>query len=398
MFEKLREKPDDPIIQLFLQAEADPSPNVVDLTAGVYKNESGQTPVLDAVRAAEPRRLVSEDTRKYQGIIGDERFNTVITELALGSDNGVVREGRVSTMHTVAGSAAVFMGGRLLCEAMEEPIVWVGRPTWANHYPLLQSAGVQIAEFPYYDAGTSSLLYDQMMSVFQELPAQSVVLLHGGCHNPSGADLSSHQWRQVAGLFAERGLVPFIDVAYQGFGEGLEEDACGWRHMLDSVPEALIAYSCSKNFSVYRDRAGALLTVSANAGSARRTCMNMMSLSRATYSMPAAHGAFLVAEILSDSALRSQWETELATMRERIRRMRRAFVRAMDERGLGERFGFVEEQNGMFSFLGINPEEVVQMREEHSIYMIESSRISLAGLTSGNLNHVADSLAAVIGV
>jgi aspartate aminotransferase len=396
MLDRLQQQPDDPIIELLMKANADPSPNVVDLSAGVYKDEAGNTPILDAVRQAEPRRLESEHTRTYQGIIGDTRYNSAITDLILGKDSEPVARGRVSTLHTVAGSAAILLAGQLIRRAMKEPVVWAGRPTWANHFPLLKTAGVEVLEFPYYDTSTNSLMFDEMMDALGRLPSGSVVLLHGCCHNPSGADLSRDQWDELADLIVGRKLVPFIDAAYQGLGNGLEEDAYGWRLLASRVPEMLISYSCSKNFSLYRDRIGALIAISKDKDSAERTRSNMMSCSRATYSMPAAHGAFLVAEILNDDQLCQSWEKELASMRARVNQVRSGFASAMAERGYGERFGFVADQFGMFSFLGITADQVMQLREKHSVYMLESSRISVAGLTRNNLDYVADSLADVL--
>lgn len=398
MLDRLQQQPDDPIIELLMKARADLSPNVVDLSAGVYKDEAGHTPILDAVRQAEPRRLQNESTRTYQGIIGDERYNSAITELILGRDCPAIAEGRVSTLHTVAGSAAILLAGQLIRRASKEAVVWAGRPTWANHFPLLKTAGVEVLEFPYYDISTNSLMFDEMMDTLGRLHKGSVVLLHGCCHNPSGADLNPDQWDELAELIAARGLIPFVDAAYQGLGSGLEEDAYGWRLLASKVSEMLISYSCSKNFSLYRDRIGALITISKDKDSAVRTRSNMMSCSRATYSMPAAHGAFLVAEILGDDQLRQSWESELAIMRSRVNQMRSGFARAMSERGYGERFGFVADQFGMFSFLGITADQVIQLREKHSVYMLESSRISIAGLTSANLDYVADSLVSVLSL
>ncbi|MBC6428209.1 MAG: aspartate/tyrosine/aromatic aminotransferase [Cellvibrionales bacterium] len=394
MFERLRPQPTDPIIELFLRAQADPAPHKVDLSAGVYKDEQGATPILQAVRRAEPRRLQNEDSRSYQGILGDARFTAAVARLILGERHGM--DERLTCLHTVAGSAALFLGGRLLHAAQEKPLLWVGKPTWANHRPLFGSAGVTLAEYPYYDSAACRLLFSEMMDALAGLPPQSVVLLHGGCHNPSGADLSHTQWVELADLFARKSLVPFIDVAYQGFGEGLEADTFGWRRLAESVPELLLAYSCSKNFALYRDRVGALLVISKNKKAAACTRSNMMALSRATYSMPAAHGAFLVAEILNNAELRPLWEREVAAMRERINGMRRAFVTATRERGMGDRFDFVAAQRGMFSFLGLSAKQVQTLRDQHSVYMLDSSRISIAGLTAANLPHVADSLRAVL--
>lgn len=347
MFDHLKKQPNDPILQLTIMANADPSPNVVDLGAGVFKNPQGQTPILDAVRIAEPRRLAMEDTRAYQGILGDQRFNEEITKLILGESNTALSDGRVSTLQTIAGSAAILMAGQLLSLSMEEPMVWVGTPTWANHHPILKTAGVQINEFPYYDAENKCIQFDAMMSVLTELPKGSVILLHGCCHNPTGADLSQEQWDELAELMQHYGLIPFFDVAYQGFGSGLDEDAYAIRSFSEKFPEMLISFSCSKNFSLYRDRIGALVVISEDSQAEQITRSNMMSCSRATYSMPAAHGAFLVAEILSDKTLRNSWQQELGDMRSRINDMRSSFVGAMDKRGYGDQFGFIEKQFGM---------------------------------------------------
>lgn len=400
MLDKLSQLPGDPIIELLMLAKADPSPNVVDLSAGVFKDEQGHTPMMEAVKLAEPRRLVTENSRTYQGITGDERFNTAITKLIFGENNPIIDSGRVSTMQTVAGSAAVFMAAQVIREAFSqqpgEPLVWAGKPTWANHYPLLKTAGVAIQEYPYYDNKNNSLLFDEMKTAFEELSAGSVVLLHACCHNPSGADLSRQQWDEITEVIVRRELVPFVDAAYQGFGEGIEEDMYGLRLLASKVPEMLIAYSCSKNFAVYRDRIGALITISKDKASASRTLSTMMSRSRATYSMPAAHGAFLVAEILNDQELKQNWQSELSAMRARINGMRTDFASAMKTRGFEDRFDFVANQFGMFSFLGLSVEEVRQLRDQSSVYMLESSRISLAGLTSTNIPYVADSLANVL--
>lgn len=396
MLHSLHQQPGDPILELMMRARADSSPNVVDLSAGVFKDPQGHTPIMDAVLKAEPRRLEKEDTRAYQGILGDMRFSEKITEQILGADSSALREGRVSTLQTIAGSAAILIAGQLIHAAMDDPLVWAGTPTWANHYPLLKTAGVRIGEFPYYDADNNRIKFDEMMSALAELPRSSVVLLHGCCHNPSGADLSREQWDLVADLMVNAGLVPFIDVAYQGFGAGLDEDAYGWRLLAEKVPEMLISYSCSKSFSLYRDRIGALVVISKDRESEQRTRSHMMSCSRATYSMPAAHGAFLVAEILSDAELRASWEQELAKMRERINGMRSDFVAAMDTRGYGDRFKFIASQSGMFSFLGVNAEQIARLEKEFSIYMTKSSRISIAALTPSNLDYIADSVATVI--
>lgn len=396
MLDKLPQQPADPIIELSMRCRSDTSASAMDLSVGVFKDPQGHTPIMQAVRIAEPRRLAMEDTRAYQGITGDQRFNQEVAKLILGKTNPILNEDRVSTLQTIAGSAAILLAGQLIDLAMDEPLVWAGTPTWANHFPLLETAGVNVKEFPYYDRKSNTIQFDAMMSALKSLPKGSVVLLHGCCHNPTGADLSKQQWNEVADLMASSGLIPFIDVAYQGFGAGIEEDAYSWRLLAEKVPEMMISFSCSKSFGLYRDRIGALLVISSDKKSQQRTHSNMMKCIRATYSMPAAHGAFLVAEILCDSELYASWQQELNAMRERINTMRSSFTQAMDTRGYGERFNYIAIQFGMFSYLGISEEQTRQLRDDFSIYMPKSSRISIAGITPSNLDYFADALVSVI--
>lgn len=396
MFEALDKKPDDPILALLVEARNDPSPNVVDLSAGVYKSEDGNTPIFSAIKKAEDHRQRTEATKSYLGIRGDERFNELVSELLLGRDHSALSDGRVSSVQTIGGSGALFIGGRLLAEANPNTTIWAGDPTWGNHIPLLTSAGVSMGKLPYYDRVHNRVDFDGLVAGIRDLAKGSVVLMHGCCHNPTGADLSTDQWDQLADIMLDRHLIPFVDVAYHGLAKNLDQDAYGWRMLAERVPEMLIAYSCSKNFGVYRDRAGLLAVISENTDTAAKTLSNMMSICRATYSMPAAHGGFVVAEVLDDAALRTEWMSDLNDMRERISGMRTDFVDAIKRASPELNFGFVVEQFGMFSFLGITSEQVNRLKTEHSVYMLESSRINVAGLTSANIGYVANALAEVL--
>jgi aspartate aminotransferase len=273
------------------------------------------------------------------------------------------------------------------------PTIWVSAPTWANHIPLLGGAGLQIKEYPYYSAATQSVDFDAMLETLKQVPAGDLVLLHGCCHNPCGTDLSREQWQAVAGLAQDNGFVPFVDLAYQGFGEGLEEDAYGLRLLADAVPEMLVASSCSKNFGLYRERAGALSVLGSSAMQTNNAFTQMQSVARGMWSMPPAHGAALVAEVLGNSSLCQQWQGEVVDMRERIASLRVALSVALGDAG---DFSFIPRQNGMFSFLGLSALQVARLKTEFSVYMVDSSRINIAGVSRSNLDYLAASIKAVL--
>lgn len=388
--------PDDPILQLMLDARHDPNPLKVDLSAGVYKDETGRTPILECIREAERRRLQQEDTKSYLGLAGDTRFNALVTNLVLGSDHPAIADQRVSTIQTTGGSGAIRIVAELLKKIRRGMRVWVSDPTWANHIPLLKAAELELSTYPYYRPGESGLSFAAMMETLRTAQAGDAVLIQGSSHNPCGEDLSLEQWHQLTDLVLERGLLPFVDVAYHGIANTLDEDAAGWRYMAERVPEMLIAYSGSKSFSLYRDRAGALLSISADARVAHRVMTNLMTISRVVYSVPPAHGAFVVAEVLADAELHTRWIAELTLMRERIRAVRAKLSDELASASGSNRFEFIRHQNGMFSFLGINPEQARRLRAESSIYLLDSGRINIAGLTSATAPHVARAVAEVI--
>lgn len=396
MFAELPVQPDDPILQLMLEARQDSNPNTLDLTVGVYKDEHGRTPVMGAIKEAEQRRLDQEDTKAYLGIAGDTRFNALVTDLALGEQHPALSEQRAATVQTTGGSAALRIGAELINRLKPGGRIWVSDPTWGNHMPLLKSAGLDVASYPYYRVGEEGIDFKAMCDCLEGAKAGDAVLIQGGCHNPTGADLDFTQWQHLTELVARKGLLPFVDVAYHGLALGLDEDAQGYRHMAAQVPEMLLAYSCSKHFGLYRDRAGALIALGADARQSHAVLTNLMAITRALYSLPPAHGAWLVAEVLADSELHAQWLEELASMRERLTLIRRSLADALAAHTGSQRFEFLRHQSGMFSFLGIQPEEAEALREQHSVYVLRSGRINVAGLTLESLDYLAAALNEVI--
>lgn len=393
MFEALKPLPQDPILQLMQTFREDSRPDKVDLGIGVYKDDAGNTPIMAAVHEAERRLLEGETTKSYVGPAGSAGFNSAMAELILGSNSPLIRDGRTSVVQTPGGCGALRMAAEFLRLCKPDTTVWVSTPTWANHLPLLGGAGLTIREYPYLNPQTLQVDFAAMLETLERAEAGDVVLLHGCCHNPSGADLSLSQWQEVTSLIQRKGLLPFVDMAYQGLGEGLEADAAGLRHLAGEVPEMLIAASCSKNFGLYRERTGALVLVSATATINSAATSQLLSIIRSHYSMPPAHGAAIVETVLGDDGLRARWQDELETMCERILHLRHAFSEALAPVG---DFGFIARQRGMFSFLGISPEQVGRLRQEHGIYMLESSRVNVAGLNDRVMPGVADALRDVL--
>lgn len=396
MFDVLQSLPADPILNLVVECNADTNPNKVDLGAGVYKDESGNTPIMAAVQAAQTQLQQQETTKTYVGPAGLEGFNQSIMDLLLGASHTAVIDDRVISVQTPGGCGALNVAGHLIhrcnTERGVQGRVWVSTPTWANHIPLLASCGLELQEYAYYNSLTHSIDFDAMLTSLSAITAGDVVLLHGCCHNPSGADLTQAQWIAIAQLLNEKGAIPFVDVAYQGLGDSLEDDAWGLRYLAEHCPEMIIASSCSKNFGLYRERVGAVLVVANNKTAATISRGQLLSIARGIYSMPPNHGAALVDIILHDATLTQQWHTELTDMRERIAHLRVSLVSKLQAAGAGSRFDYIQTEKGMFSFLGITAEQVQRLKQEHSIYMVNSSRISVAGLSSHNMDYVVASL------
>jgi aspartate aminotransferase len=395
MFERLPILPPDPILGLMSLFRNDPNPLKVDLGVGVYKNEEGETPVLDSVKEAEQRLLSRQISKAYVGPAGNHTFNSAMSALLLGPSTALA-DGRFAAVQTPGGCGALRVAAELIKTANPSATIWVSDPTWGNHIPLLGNAGLTIREYPYFDAATSTVNFDAMMSALAQVKAGDLVLLHGCCHNPSGADLSPEQWRQVTKLALETGFTPFVDMAYQGFADDLDTDAYGLRYLVDHLPEVVVAASCSKNFGVYRDRVGLVGLLTASPASAQAATSHLLSIVRGIYSMPPDHGAALVAEVLTDPQLRQRWEGEVAEMRSRINGLRHSFSTAMLARLGSDRFDFVKRQKGMFSFLGLSEPQVLQLRSDYSIYMLNSSRASIAGFNFTNLDYVCDAIAQIV--
>ena len=397
MFESLRAVPADPILNLSILYRQDTNPNKVDLGVGVYKDEAGHTAIMEAVSRAQELILVEEDTKAYVGMAGSKRYCDLLAQTTLGAYHTVLTNNRFAVAQTPGGSGALRVLAEFINVAKPGATVWAGNPTWANHSPIMQSAGLEIKQYPYYDKDTKAVDFDGMLATLKaETKVGDVVLLHACCHNPSGADLNLEQWQATADLIKVKGLLPYVDIAYQGLGEGMDEDAAGLRLMANTVPEMVIASSCSKNFGLYRERTGTAIIISATEAQAHITQSQMNGLIRANYSMPPSHGALVVETILADPKLKQMWRDELKTMRKRIKHLRGQLVDAIKAEGVEQDFSFIERQHGMFSFLGINAAQVDQLVNEHSVYLVGSSRINLAGLNQRNIAYVAKAIAAVL--
>lgn len=396
MFERLERMPDDTILGLMAAYRADSSAAKVDLGVGVYRDQRGETPVLEAVRAAERALLEGQTSKSYVAAAGNPAFNQAIERLTFGSTHPALAAGRMRTIQGVGGCGALRLGAELIRTASPEAVMYVSTPTWANHVPLLSGCGLALERYPYYDAESGGVRAEAMLSAIDALPAGSALLLHASCHNPTGADLSESHWRAILEIVRRRRLLPFIDMAYQGLGTGVEEDAFGVRLFAAELPELLVAVSCSKNFGLYRERAGALHIVTESAQAAQAALSHQVRIARRLYSMPPDHGAAIVSRILSDEALSGAWRRELEEMRRRIVALRQQLVRALAETCPGRDFGFIAQQRGMFSFLGITAEQVRALRAEHHVYMTEDSRINVAGLRSETVDYFARAVAQVI--
>ncbi len=396
MFNQLQGVAPDALLKLIVQYNQDPSQTKVDLGVGVYKDEKGNTPVMAAVSAAEQIILDNQSTKSYIGPAGSALYCKLSAELILGKQHPVLKDKRVSVAQTTGGCGALRMAAEFVNTCSANATIWVSTPTWVNHIPLLGGAGLQLKEYPYYNQQTKAVDFERMMSVLETASEGDLVLLHGCCHNPSGADLNPQQWQQVVALVLEKNLIPFVDIAYQGLGEGLDKDAFGLRLMAQSVPEMIIASSCSKNFGLYRERTGTVIIISQNSQRAVISSSQLFSAIRAHYSMPPAHGAAIVETILNSSELELQWVTELATMRNRLANNRIALVTSLNAAKVNRDFNFISAEKGMFSFLSISPSQVDRLRDEYSIYMAGSSRVNIAGIASHNVDYVANAIFEVV--
>ncbi len=385
--------PADAILGLIKEHKNDPRTQKVDLGVGVFRTAEGETPVLDVVKKAEQRLVDTQDSKAYIGTAGDPLFNAAMQTLTF-ADSGDVD--RLMTIQAPGGSGSLRVAAGLILRAREQATVWVSEPTWANHIPLLGGAGLTLKPYPYYDTERHVLRMEQMLDALREVPKGDLVLLHACCHNPSGLDPSAEEWQAITDIIVERELVPFIDMAYQGFAESLHSDAFAVRHMADRVPEMIVANSCSKNFGLYRDRVGTLSILARDTQTRDVVYSQLNNVVRTIYSVPPDHGAVVVNLILNDPELKAAWRIELAEMRGRLREMRVLLNDALRDRAPDHDFSHLVRAVGMFCFLGITPEQVSRLKEEFGVYMVDSSRINIAGITAGNVNYLADAIAAVL--
>ncbi|MGE0808494.1 MAG: aromatic amino acid transaminase, partial [Burkholderiaceae bacterium] len=382
MFAAVEMAPRDPILGLTEAFNADNRPNKVNLGVGVYYDDNGKIPLLDAVRESEAQRVANAQPRGYLPIEGFGAYNQAVQRLLFGDDSPLLADGRVATFEALGGTGGLKVGADFLRRLYPQAEVWISDPSWENHRALFEQAGFKVNTYPYYDAPTHGINVDGMLSALNALPANSVVVLHACCHNPTGVDLQPEHWDKVVDAVRSRKLVAFLDMAYQGFGDGIDADATALRKFAASGLSFFVSSSFSKSFSLYGERVGALSVVTAGKDETARVTSQIKRVIRANYSNPPTHGAAIVASVLSTPALRALWEKELATMRDRIRTMREDLVRKLRERGVQRDFSFVTRQRGMFSFSGLTSAQVDRLREEFGIYAVGSGRICLAALNS----------------
>ncbi|MCP4318126.1 MAG: aspartate/tyrosine/aromatic aminotransferase [Hyphomicrobiales bacterium] len=392
MFETMKPAPADKILALMAQFREDSRTNKVDLGVGVYKDKNGDTTVMRSIRAAEQRLFNDQTTKSYVGLQGDKEFCALMGDIVMGD---AVPAGRLRVCQAPGGSGALSILAVMVNRARPGATIWLSDPSWPNHIPLLGGAGLNPQSYPYYDSATGLVLFDAMIETLGKAEAGDILLLHGCCHNPTGADLTIGQWQAISDLCNEKGLLPFVDFAYLGFGDGLQEDAAGLRLLAASVPEMVVAASCSKNFAVYRERVGAAMLVGANSEEADTAFSQLLSVTRSIYSMPPDHGAAIVRIALQDPELKADWMAELESMRTRMVGLRQDFAAALRKASNSSRFDFIANQKGMFSRLGLSPDQVGTLRNEHGIYMIGDSRINIAGLPGDGLDDLARAIVSV---
>ena len=400
MLQDVTPAPPDAILGLSEAFKADPRPGKINLAVGVYKDANGRTPVLDAVKAAERRLVDTETTKGYLPIDGSPAYAVRVQAMLFGDGHPIVENGRAGTAHTPGGTGGLRVAGDYLQQNHPDATLWLSDPTWANHQPIFAAAGLATKTYPYLDRQRNSLDFDAMLAALRDIPAGDVVLLHGCCHNPTGVDPTPDQWRDIAAVLAERGVLPLVDFAYQGFGDGLDDDAAGLRAVADACDELLVCSSFSKNFGLYNERVGALTVVAKTADDREAVMTRVRRAIRANYSNPPAHGGAVVATILNNDALRQQWRDELTAMRQRINTMRHRFADGLDERSVSlspDGNDFARRQRGMFTLSGLTENDVERLRDDHAIYIVGSGRINVAGMTEQNIPVLCDAISAVSG-
>jgi aromatic-amino-acid transaminase len=397
MFQHLDPYAGDPILSLNEEFQKDPRPHKINLSIGIYFDDAGRIPVLDCVRRAEARLLAEDGPKPYLPIEGSAAARRAVQALLFGPAHEAVTSGRIATLQTIGSSGGLKVGGDFIKRWFPDSQVWVSDPTWDNHRAMFEGAGLPVHTYPYYDPASGGLKFDAMLATLGTLPARSIVLLHACCHNPTGVDLTREQWRALIPVLRERQLLPYLDLAYQGYGDGIDEDAFAARELASAGLPFFIANSFSKSMSVYGERAGALSVVCPDAAQAERVLGQLKATVRRNYSSPAIHAAGLISLVLTDPALRASWEADVAAMRERILAMRRSLHAVLSAKCPGRDLGYFLSQRGMFSYTGLSAAQVDRLREEFGVYLIRSGRMCVAGLNSGNVERTAVAMAAVLG-
>lgn len=396
MFQHVEPFAGDPILSLNEDFQKDPRPDKINLSIGIYFDDAGRIPVLESVRRAEAQVIAANGPKPYLPIEGAANFRSAVQALLFGADHEAVASGRIATIQSVGSSGGLKVGADFIRRWFPDSGVWVSDPTWDNHRSMFEGAGITVQTYPYYDPATGGVRFGEMLAALRELPRKSVVLLHACCHNPTGVDLSRAQWDELIPLLVSRGLIPYLDLAYQGFGDGIAEDAYAVRALAAAGASFFVANSFSKSMSVYGERCGALSVVCPDAAQAALVLGQLKFTVRRNYSSPPIHGGQIVARVLSDTTLRPLWEGELAAMRERILAMRRALHGVISAKVPGRDFGYFLTQRGMFSYTGLSAAQVDRLREQYGVYMVRSGRICVAGLNQSNVEPAAAAMAAVI--
>ncbi|OCH76575.1 aromatic amino acid aminotransferase [Vibrio genomosp. F10] len=392
MFSHLSEPTLDPILSLSIAYRQDERPDKVDLGIGVYRNSQGETPIMAAIKQAQDIVTQTQKTKAYVGLAGCEEFNQSMTDLLL---SGTSAMGRVATIQTPGASGALRMLGDLMKLAQPDTTIWISNPSYVNHKPVMEAAGLKVKYYSYFSADTKQVDSEKMLKELSFAGPNDVVLLHGCCHNPTGADIDFSAWQAITELSQKNGFIPFVDIAYQGFGDGLEEDAKGLRYMADNVEEMMITTSCSKNFGLYRERTGAAIVVGQSLKDVTNAKGKLLTLARSTYTMPPDHGAALVKTILNDDQLTQTWKTELSEMQQRLLSLRKSLCDELRNEHDTDHFNFIESHKGMFTVLGFTSDQMSTLREQFGIYGVGDGRINIAGLSENHIVYVAKAIATV---
>jgi aspartate/tyrosine/aromatic aminotransferase len=395
MFENVTTAPADPILGLTEAFKQDPRPGKINLSVGVYQDDSGTTPVLPSVKEAERRLLEAEKTKGYKPISGDPEYGRVVQQMLFGASSEIAASGRAATAHAPGGTGGLRVIGDYLAKVHGKPTLWMSDPTWPNHPQIFAAADLVTKSYAYFDQANNALDLEKMLAAIAQIPAGDVILLHACCHNPTGADPSPEQWGKIGQAVAQSKLFPVVDFAYQGFAEGIVEDARGLNALLGHVKEAAICSSFSKNFGLYNERTGALTLIASSKEHAAAVMSQVKVVIRSNYSNPPAHGGSIVTTILNDAELTKKWEGEVLAMRERIATMRKLFVATLKSEGVPGDFSFIERQRGMFSFSGLSPDQVKRLKEEHAVYIVNSGRINVAGMTTATMPALCKAIRAV---